>query len=302
MTHDELLSSIRSLDSTKATGLDGIMPRIIKLSSDVLVHPLLKIINISIINGNFPDTLKLGKILPIFKGGDKTDPSNYRPISVLSVISKLIEKHVTKHLFGYLNKYNLLHKSQSGFRKHHSCNTALINLLDKWLKSIDEGELVGAIFFDLRKAFDVVDHELLLKKLAAYQFSLNSLSWIKSFLTDRKQCISDHKLKSTFQNVKAGVPQGSILGPVLFLLFVNDLPLFINETYLELYADDTTVHYASKNKIIFRRKLQMGANSFLFGAFPITCMFIYKRPHSCGLVLGKICNTWIHSKFTLMMN
>ena len=262
MTHDELLSSIRSLDSTKATGLDGITPRIIKLSSDVLVHPLLKIINISIINGNFPDTLKLGKILPIFKGGDKTDPSNYRPISVLSVISKLIEKHVTKHLFGYLNKYNLLHKSQSGFRKHHSCNTALINLLDKWLKSIDDGELVGAIFFDLRKAFDVVDHELLLKKLAAYHFSLNSLSWIKSYLTDRKQCISDHKLKSTFQNVKAGVPQGSVLGPVLFLLFVNDLPLFINETYLELYADDTTVHYASKNKIVLRRKLQMGANGF----------------------------------------
>ena len=136
MTHDELLSSIRSLDSTKATGLDGITPRIIKSSSDVLVHPLLKIINISIINGNFPDTLKLGKILPIFKGGDKTDLSNYRPISVLSVISKLIEKHVTKHLFGYLNKYNLLYKSQSGFRKHHSCNTSLINLLDKWLKSI----------------------------------------------------------------------------------------------------------------------------------------------------------------------
>ena len=121
---------------------------------------------------------------------------------------------------------------------------------------------MGAIFFDLRKAFDVVDHKLLLKKLAAYHFSLNSLSWIKSYLTDRKQCISDHKLKSTFQNVKAGVPQGSALGPVLFLLFVNDLPLFINETYLELYADDTTVHYASKNKIILRRKLQMDANGF----------------------------------------
>ena len=110
----------------------------------------------------------------------------YRPIPVLSVVSKLIEKHVTKHLFGYLNKYNLLHKSQLGFRKHHSCNTAIINLLDKWHKSIDEGELVSAIFFDLRKAFDVVDHELLPKKLTAYQFSLNSLSWIKSYLTDRK--------------------------------------------------------------------------------------------------------------------
>ena len=151
MTYDDLLSSIRSLDITKATGLDGITPKILKLSSNVIAHPLLQIINISIHTGTFPDNLKLGKILPIFKGGAKSDPSNYRPISILSVISKIIEKHVTKHLFGYLNKYDLLHKSQSGFRKHHSCNTALINLIDKWLKSIDEGELVGAIFFDLKR-------------------------------------------------------------------------------------------------------------------------------------------------------
>ena len=157
----------------------------------------------------------------------------------------------------------MLHKSQSGFRKHHSCNTALINLIDKWLKSIDEDELVGAIFFDLKKAFDVVDHELLLQKLLVYQFSSNSLNWIKSYLTDRKQCVFGNKLKPSFQDVRAGVPQGSVLGPVLFLLFVNDLPLFIDETYLELYADDTTVHYASKNKIVLRSMLQKGSNGFL---------------------------------------
>ena len=263
MTYNDLLSSINSLDNHKATGLDGLTPRIIKLSCNVIANPLLQIINICIHTGTFPASLKLGKILPIFKGGDKSDPSNYRPISILSVISKLIEKHVTKHLFGYLNKYDLLNKSQSGLRKHHSCNTALISLLDKWLKSIEEGELVGAIFFDLRKAFDVVDHSILLEKLKVYQFSPHSLSWIKSYLTDRKQCVSDNALKSTFQNVNAGVPQGSVLGPLLFLLFVNDLPLFINETYLELYADDTTVHYASKNKTTLRTKLQQGSNGFL---------------------------------------
>ena len=103
MTYDDLLSSIRSLDITKATGLDGITPKILKLSSDVIAHPLLQIINISIHTGTFPDNLKLGKILPIFKGGAKSDPSNYRPISIFSVISKIIEKHVTKHLFGLTN-------------------------------------------------------------------------------------------------------------------------------------------------------------------------------------------------------
>ena len=155
-----------------------------------------------------------------------------------------------------------MHKSHSGFRKHHSCNTALLNLLDKWLNSINKGELVWAIFFDLRKAFDVVDDELLLKKLSVYKFSITSLNWIKSFLTNRKQCDIDHKLRSAMQNVQAGVPQGSVLGPVVFLLFVNDLPLFINETYPELYADDATVHYADKNKNVVQTKLQNGADGF----------------------------------------
>ena len=116
------------------------------------------------------------------------DPSNFRPISILSVISKLLEKHITKHLFAYLNKYDILHKSQSGFRKHHSCNTALINLVDKWLSNIDKGEVVSAIFYDLKKAFDIVNHELLIKKLGYYKFDINTLNWIKSYLTDRKQC------------------------------------------------------------------------------------------------------------------
>lgn len=141
------MSCIKSLDATKATGLDGISPRILKKAAGIISPTLLQIINISLQNGHFPDSLKIAKIIQINKGGATNDPSNYRPISVLPVISKLIEKHVTKHLFGYLNKYDIIHKSQSGFRKHHSCNTALINLVDKWLKSIDKGEVIGAIFF-----------------------------------------------------------------------------------------------------------------------------------------------------------
>ena len=107
----------------------------------------------------------------------------------LSVLSKLLEKHVTKHLFAYSNKYSLLHKSQSGFRKHNSCNTALISMVDKWLSSIDKGKVVGAIFHDIKKAFDIVNHDLLIKKLDMYKFDTVTLNWMNSYLSGRKQCI-----------------------------------------------------------------------------------------------------------------
>lgn len=262
MKHEELLASIKSIDTTKASGLDGITPRILKMAAEIVCPTLLELINICITTGQFPDDLKIAKLMPIHKGGSTDDPSNYRPISILPVISKLVEKHVTKHLFGFLNKYKLLHKSQSGFRKHHSCNTALINLVDKWLKAIDKGEIVGAIFFDLKKAFDVVNHEKLLMKLKAYKFDNVALNWMKSFLSNRRQCIVESKLRSSMQPIKSGVPQGSVLGPVLFLLFVNDLPLFVNETYLEMYADDTTLHFASRDENALQSKLQGGAVKF----------------------------------------
>lgn len=262
MQENELITTIKKLDSTKATGLDGISAKILKLSVDIIAPSLVNIINLSIHNGQFPDTLKEAKILPIHKGGPKSDPSNYRPISILPTISKIIEKHVTKHMFGFLNKHKVLHKAQSGFRKKHSCNTALINLLDKWLKNIDKGDVVGAIFFDLRKAFDVVNHDILLKKLIYHKFDAQSLNWIKSYLSNRKQHIVHKNIKSTSQTVKSGVPQGSVLGPVLFLLFINDLPLYTNEIDVDIYADDTTVHASDKRQDIVEIKLFRGATGF----------------------------------------
>ena len=135
---------------------------------------------------------------------------------MLSVISKLIDKHVTKHFFGYLNKYDILHKSQSGFRKHHSCNTALINLVDKRLKSIDKREVTGAIFFDLKKAFDIVNHKLLVRKLQVYKFDNVALDCMTSYLSIRKQCIFNNNIKSPLESVTAGVPQGSVLAQFYF--------------------------------------------------------------------------------------
>ena len=141
ITCDQVLSFNNKLDSTKATGLDGLGPRIIKMAASILSPSITTLINKSISNGCFPSQMKLAKVFPIHKGGETTDPSNYRPISILPTISKIFEKHVNEHLIGYLNKHKLIHETQSGSRKKHSCQTALVKLVDQWLSCIDKGVL-----------------------------------------------------------------------------------------------------------------------------------------------------------------
>ena len=199
------------------------------------------------LTGTFPSQLKLAKVFPIHKSGDKTDPSNYRPISILPTISKIFEKHVNQHLMGFLNKHKLIHENQSGFRQKHSCQTALVKLIDKWLSCIDKGDIVGTLFVDFRKAFDLVDHSILITKLSLYRVSQISLKWFQSYLSFRKQAIACDTGVTEFADVHSGVPQGSILGPTLFLLFINDLPLFLNHCFSDFFADDATFHTHSKS-------------------------------------------------------
>ena len=176
ITISQVAEFIRKLDPRKSTGLDGVGTRILKMACYIISPSIAALINKSITSGSFPNQLKQAKVYPIFKNGSKDDPSNYRPISILPTISKIFEKHVNSHLIGHLNKHKLIHECQSGFRQKHSCNTALVKLIDKWMASIDNGDIIGTLFIDFRKAFDMVDHSLLMKKLAHYQLSIASLN------------------------------------------------------------------------------------------------------------------------------
>ena len=176
---------------------------------------------------------------PLYKSGDNTDMNNYRPISVLPNLSKLFEKFVYAQIYEYLVKYNMIHVNQSGFRSKHSCVTALTKLVDEILKDMDKGNYTGVLFLDFTKAFDMVNHAILLSKLKAYKFDNLVLKWLSSYLSERSQKVVMSNWESSAQNIRYGIPQGSILGPLLFLLYINDLPLYLEYSMSDLYADDT---------------------------------------------------------------
>ena len=162
---------IKKLDTNKATRMDGISATILKHCGDHIVLPVTSIINNSIANGVFPNALKEAYVLPLHKGFEKEDPNNCRPISILPTISKIFERHLSNQLLSFLNKFDILTKHQSGFRERHSFQTALIRLIHEWLKEIDSGKINGSVFVYLKKAFDLVDHEILLHKLRLHHFS-----------------------------------------------------------------------------------------------------------------------------------
>ena len=170
-------------------------------------RPLCKLLNLSISTNSFPNYWKIAKVTPLHNGGARNDSNNYRPISVLPILSKILEKHVASSLSVFLRDNNLLYELQSAFRSGHSTETALIRLTDQILKNMDNDEVTGLVFIDFRKAFDVIDHELLLKKLSIYGATPSSVAWFKSYLSERKQFISLGKTTSKQLTVKQGVPQ-----------------------------------------------------------------------------------------------
>ena len=242
----EVYNSLLKLKQSKSRGMDGIDGKILKIAAPIISDSLTYIYNKCLEKNIFPKAFKIAKVVPLHKSGSKNDPTNYRPISLLSVLSKPLEKHLNYHILSHLNKNHFIHQCQSGFRKNHSCHTALINIMDSWLTNINRNEFTGVLYADFKKAFDMIDHNLLLKKLVCYNFSQNALKMIKSFLSDRRQLVLLDNHYSETLPINYGVPQGSILGPLLFSIYINDLPLFI-KILCELFADDTTLHTHHRN-------------------------------------------------------
>ena len=211
----------------------------------------------SISKGIFPKQFKEAKITPIHKKGPTQDVSNYRPISILPVLSKILEKHVALNLRNFLEDKKLLHENQSGFRSDHSCETALLNIVDNWINALNNNETVGTLFLDLSKAFDLVNHTILLQKLKLYKVEGHALKWFSSYLSGRSQKVCVNGNLSDPQNITAGVPQGSVLGPLLFIIYINDLPQYSHDkTQVDMFADDTTLSTHSTNKQDIYNNLQ----------------------------------------------
>ena len=248
-------TALRSLKTNKAIGLDKLSARLLKDAADVIAPVLTALINRSFTDGVFPEVWKSAKVTALFKDGDKSLKDNYRPISILPTISKIIERAAHVQLCSYVEENKLLPQSQFGFRQKRSTSTALIAFTDQILESMDKGSLTGAVFLDLPKAFDTVDHPLLINKLKSLGVTGKSLAWFHSYLSCRIQRTMCNNALSPPAKITTGVPQGSILGPLLFLVYINGIQSVLNHSKMTMFADDMAFYCHDNSSTNIQSKL-----------------------------------------------
>ena len=247
ITETETLKAIDNLENKNSSGHDGISNKLLKLTKKELSKSLTLIINQMITTGIFPDSFKKSKITPLFKKGDQSLLLNYRPISLLPTISKVFEKILFDQMYTYFNTNSLLAEQQYGFRKNHSTEYAAIKLVDHVSKEMESGKIPCALYIDLSKAFDTLSFDIIIGKLRHYGVADVELRLLISYLTNRKQYVVYNNHESDITEIKAGVPQGSILGPLFFSILINDLINISSKLRFLMYADDTTIYFNLEN-------------------------------------------------------
>jgi hypothetical protein len=241
ITRQKVLAILKQLDTTKATGPDGIPNLVLRKCAHQLAHPLALLFRQSLKLCTFPDHWKTASVVPIYKNGPRDEASNYRPISLLPNISKILEVLVNSHIVEFLEKSNLLSTAQFGFRAKRSTCDLLVTLTQKWSDTLNKGGKIIVVTLDFSKAFDRVWHEGLLRKLHAYGIQGDLHKWLTNYLSNRSQFVLYRGSKSSTLPISAGVPQGSVLGPTLFLIAINDLPT-VCKNPVGMFADDCTLH------------------------------------------------------------
>ena len=222
--------------------------------AEEIILPLEHIYNMSILTGVVPSELKIARVIPIYKKGEKSDCSIYRPISMLNIFNKILEKLVFTRVISFLNKNKIIYNNQFGFRSNHSTSQALIKVLDRVYESMGKGDTAVDVYLDIEKAFDCINHNISLNKLQYYGIRGVAWNWFSSYLENRKQFVSVKYYNSSVMVINYGVPQGSVLGPLLFLLYINDIQYADSAAILNLFADDTSLFVFDKDPIeLFNR-------------------------------------------------